>query len=134
MCQAPRPVKAAFNRSPKIPRRRKAFSRPAASCQRNQKHCRMCRLIQPSSPEERDAILGQLEVIPPASDIALPGVAQFFTGATLVPAPHLPYFCFEPFDTFRRYSPNFRQFFNGMPMDLRPTNGDEKLPAEPHDR
>jgi hypothetical protein len=26
------------------------------------------------------------------------------------------------------------RFFNGVPMDLRPANGDEKLPAQPHDR
>ncbi len=35
---------------------------------------------------------------------------------------------------FGLFSPPRARFFNGVPMDLRPTNGDEKLPAEPHDR
>ena len=33
-----------------------------------------------------------------------------------------------------RVPPPPPRFFKGVPIDLRPTNGDEKLPAEPHDR
>ncbi len=31
------------------------------------------------------------------------------------------------------YSANFKRFFNGVHMDLRPINGDEKPPVEPYD-
>src|ERR1700731_1883963 len=55
-------------------------------------------------PEDRLPHFGQSEVSPPASCIRSPAVAQFFTGATLVAPPHLPYSRFESLHALRRYS------------------------------
>src|SRR5471030_393544 len=62
----------------------------------------------PSNPslqiEDRLSHFGQLEIVPPASHVANPAVPQFITGPALVAPLNLPYFCFESFNTLRRYS------------------------------
>ena len=55
-------------------------------------------------PEDRPPHFGQPEVSPPAARVGRPAVAQLIAGSTLVAPPHLPHFCFESFDTLRRYS------------------------------
>src|SRR5260370_17529088 len=55
-------------------------------------------------PDDAPAILGQLEITPPAPDVLQPPVSQLIARPALTAAPHLPHLCLEPFLTLRRYS------------------------------
>src|ERR1700751_244866 len=98
MRHAPRVQLASFSASPLIPKRCSAFRRPLRLCDRCQKHLRMCRPIQLLRSLTFHCLLGQLVVIPPSFDVALPLLTQLLTGLALSRVPEFVYPFLESLD------------------------------------